>query len=214
MNNIKKWLLNCGLFDTLIRRRYLYLWRKKNCFNHTIPINFPPIDIIDIGRGTYGKIHVLNITKDAKLSIGSYCSIADNVTFLLSVDHPTSHISTYPFKAMFGGEKEAVTKGDISVGDDVWIGFGATILSGVKIGQGAIIAAGAVVTKEVPPYAIVAGVPAKVTRFRFEDVVINQLLLINWSKIDEKFVKKHFLELYSNVYSNNVESLIYEFPKF
>lgn len=83
-----------------------------------------------------------------------------------------SGVSTYPFKRkLFHGGEEAVSKGDIIVGDDVWVGYGATILSGVHIGQGAVIAAGAVVNKDVPPYAIVGGIPAKVIKYRFSESV-------------------------------------------
>lgn len=103
---------------------------------------------------------------------------------------------------MLVGKLEAVSKGDITIEDDVWIGYGATILSGVKIGQGAVIAAGAVVTRDVPPYAIAGGVPAKVIKWRFPQAIIDKLVKIDFSKLDEKMVRKHIDELYEKVDEN------------
>lgn len=119
---------------------------------------------------------VLNCTLETKLTIGNYCSIAEEVTFLLSVDHPTNHLFIYPFKAMYEDTPCATTKGDIIIEDDVWLGYRSTILSGVRIGKGAIVAAGAVVSKDVPPYAIVGGVPARVLKYRFSETVIKELI--------------------------------------
>ena len=97
-----------------------------------------------------------------KLKIGNYCSIAPDVAFMLSADHPTDLLSTYPYKVKLLNQRSKVFQRVILLlGMMVWFGFRSTIMSGVHIGQGAIIAAGAVVTKDVPPYAIVGGVPAK-----------------------------------------------------
>ncbi len=85
-----------------------------------------------IGNYSYGIINVSSDT-DNKLIIGNYCSIAENVKFLLGLDHPTNLVSTYPFKSYFMSGIDAISKGDIIVDDDVWIGYGATILSGVHI---------------------------------------------------------------------------------
>ena len=81
-------------------------------------------------------------------------------------------------------------KGDIIIGNDVWVAFGATILSGVKIGDGAVVAAGSVVTKDIPPYAIVGGVPAKVIKYRFDDEIIKSLQDIKWWDWDQETIKK------------------------
>ena len=91
---------------------------------------------------------------------------------------------------------EGKSKGNIYVDDDVWIGYGAIILSGVHIGQGAVIAAGAVVTVDIPPYAIVGGVPAKVLKYRFESDMIEELLKIDYSKLDKEMIEEHIDDLY------------------
>lgn len=124
-----------------------------------------------------------------KLKIGKFCSIACGTKFLFnSANHALDSLSTYPFPLFFEEwnlEKEKVTdawdnRGDIVIGNDVWIGYEAVILSGVTIGDGAIIGTRAVVTKDVPPYTIVGGVPAKPIRKRFDEKVIKELLKIKW----------------------------------
>lgn len=129
-----------------------------------------------------------------KLQIGKFCSIACGAKFLFnSANHTLSSLSTYPFPLFFeewGLEKKDVinawdNKGDIVIGNDVWIGYKAVVLAGVTIGDGAIIGTRAVVTKNVPPYTIVGGVPAKPIKKRFSEETISALLEIqwwNWSK--------------------------------
>lgn len=122
-----------------------------------------------------------------KLIIGKFCMIASDVTFIMNgANHLTDAISTYPF-AVFGhgwehamDGKQYPQKGDITIGNDVWIGYRATIMAGVTIGDGAIIAANATVTKDVAPYAIVGGNPAMEIRKRFSDEKIDKLLDIKW----------------------------------
>lgn len=177
-------------------------WRKNNRHNRTSLVNawsYPTC--IEIGRYTYGPINVEKSRPDYRLRIGNFCSIAKQVTFILSSDHPTNYISTFPFKVMCTEEAsyEAISKGDIIVDDDVWIGYGATVLSGVHIGQGAIVSAGAVVTKDVPPYAIVGGVPAKVIKYRFMPELIEELLKIDYSKLDESMVRANINHLYEDL---------------
>ena len=124
-----------------------------------------------------------------KLVIGKFCSIACGAKFLFnSANHTLSSLSTYPFPLFFEEwnlEKKAVTqawdnKGDIVVGNDVWIGYEAVILAGVRIGDGAVIGTRAVVTKDVPPYTIVGGVPAKPIKKRFPEKTISMLLDMQW----------------------------------
>lgn len=134
-----------------------------------------------------------------KLIIGKFCSIACGAKFLFnSANHSMSSVSTYPFPLFFeewGLDKKDVTKswnnkGDIVVGNDVWIGYEAVIFAGVKIGDGAIIGTRAVVTKDVPPYTIVGGVPAKPIKKRFDNKTIADLLDIQWwNWSDEKIAQ-------------------------
>lgn len=124
-----------------------------------------------------------------RLIIGKFCSIACGVKFLFNcANHTLKSLSTYTFPLFYedwGLEKSNVAsawdnKGDIVIGNDVWIGFEAVILAGVKIGDGAIIGTRAVVTKDVPPYSIVGGIPAKVIRKRYSPDIIEQLLSLRW----------------------------------
>lgn len=133
---------------------------------------------VTVGRKTYGVdvANVFQATAEAPVTIGSYCSIAAGVLFIAAGEHPMSLVSTYPF----GGAARDQTKGPITVGNDVWIGSRAIVLSGVTIGHGAVVGAGSVVTKDVPPYAVVAGNPARLIRYRFEPEVIADLLAIRW----------------------------------
>lgn len=124
-----------------------------------------------------------------RLIIGKFCSIACGAKFLFnSANHSLTSLSTYPFPIFFeewGLERAQVTrawdhKGDIVIGNDVWIGYEAVILAGVTIGDGAIIGTRAVVTKDVPPYTVVGGVPAKPIRKRFPDDTIAALIALRW----------------------------------
>ena len=123
-----------------------------------------------------------------KLNIGKFCAIAKDVKFIMNgANHQVSGFSTYPFY-IFGNGWEKVMpnpadlphKGDTCIGNDVWIGYNATIMPGVKIGHGAIVASQSVVTKDVPPYAVVGGNPATVIKLRFEQDVIDKLVTIAW----------------------------------
>lgn len=133
-----------------------------------------------------------------RLIIGKFCMIASGAQFILNGgNHLTESISAYPF-AIFGGDwaqamegKEYPHKGDIRIGHDVWIGHQAVIMPGVQIGHGAVVAAYAVVTKDVPPYAIVGGNPAKVIRYRFEEETIELLCRIAWWDWDIQKITRH-----------------------
>lgn len=181
-------------------------WRKLNPRNFTNAEDLFDPTLVEVGDYTYGGLRVLTYNKNNKLQIGRFCSIAQEVMFVLSADHYINHISSYPYKVWIMKEdQEGISKGNITVDDDVWIGFRSTILSGVHIGQGAVIAAGAVVTKDVPPYSIVAGVPAKVIKYRFKSDMIEELLKIDYQKLSEKEIKDHIDELYVEL--NNFKQL-------
>lgn len=154
------------------------------------------------GRITVGKFTSINGPNTDLFSfinpieIGSFCSIARNV-FFQEINHNLKACTTYfinhhYFKEPFA--KEATSKGAIIVGNDVWIGAQSIILSGVKIGNGAVIAANSVVNSDVPDYAIYGGTPAKLLGFRFEPEIINELLRIQWwNWSDEELQKNSFL---------------------
>ena len=135
-----------------------------------------------------------------KLVIGKFCSIACGAKFIFtSANHTLKSLSTYPFPLFFeewGLDKADVAdswdnKGNIVVGNDVWIGYEAVIMSGVTIGDGAIIGTRAVVTKDVPPYTIVGGVPAKPIRKRFADDIVASLLEIKWWEWETEKIKRN-----------------------
>lgn len=121
-----------------------------------------------------------------RLVIGRYCSIAAETRFIMNGgNHPTTWMTTYPFPVFGQGWEAAMpeswpNKGDTTVGHDVWIGYGATIMPGVTIGNGAIIASLSVVTRDVPPYAIVGGNPGTVLRHRFDEATIARLQALAW----------------------------------
>lgn len=135
-----------------------------------------------------------------KLIIGKYCSVACGAKFMFtSGNHAMKSLSTYAFPIFFNEwdldwkdiTKAWDNKGDIVIGNDVWIGYESLIMQGVHIGDGAIIGTRAVVTKDVPPYAIVAGIPAKPVKKRFDDKTIDKLMAIQWwdwapEKVKEK----------------------------
>lgn len=176
-------------------------WHKLHPDSDTVPMNDFNFSKVQIGNGSYGELNIIDFGGENHLMIKNYVSIAQNVTFILNAEHYVDRISTYPFKVKILQitSLESFGKGDIIVDDDVWIGYGATIMSGVHIGQGAVVAAGAVVTKDVPPYAIVGGVPAKVIKYRFEPEMIKELLKIDYSKLTKEDIEKHIDDLYTEL---------------
>jgi virginiamycin A acetyltransferase len=133
----------------------------------------------------YNVLYNYDFSK-VKLVIGKFCAIAAETRFIMTGDHKLDAISTYPFPIFQQGWEEAFSvfdlpvKGDINVGNDVWFGYDSLIMNGVTVGNGAIIAARAVVVKDVPAYSIVAGNPAKVVKMRFENKTIERLQNIAW----------------------------------
>ncbi|MFE7802460.1 CatB-related O-acetyltransferase [Nocardia sp. NPDC057440] len=152
------------------------------------------------GATGFEQRNVLYAFGPERLIIGKYCAIAAGTRFLMAgAEHPTMGVSTFPF-TMFGGRWAEQTldivtgmpsRGDTVVGNDVWFGHGATVLPGVRIGDGAIIAAGALVTADVPPYTIVGGNPATPIRRRFDPADVDRLLHAAWWDWPVELVTEH-----------------------
>lgn len=172
-------------------------WRNDNRHNFTtLSQSFPDYETakqnVSVGNGTYGHIELRWFwNKEEKLSIGHYCSIAEGTLFLTGGNHHLNTLSTYPFGHYYDLKQPyyAPTKGAITVEDDVWIGINSIILSGVTIGQGAVIGAGSVVAKDVPPYAIYAG--NKIVKYRFDEATIQKLLKFDYSSVSNKDIEEH-----------------------
>ncbi|WP_295486769.1 CatB-related O-acetyltransferase [uncultured Pseudomonas sp.] len=136
------------------------------------------------GVGSYGVPQVHDWQEGATLKIGAYCSIAEGVQIFLGGHHRADWVTTYPFPAMLAEAASikgyAFSRGDVVIGNDVWLCSNSSILSGVTIGSGAVVAAGALVTRDVPPYAVVGGNPATILRWRFPEEVRAELLKSAW----------------------------------
>jgi acetyltransferase-like isoleucine patch superfamily enzyme len=151
---------------------------------------------VAIGAHTYfdGPVQVKHWMPGERLVIGAYCSVADGVTFLTGGGHRTNTVTQFPLDWVLGSDRMISrtyqTTRDTVVGNDVWIGTHAMIMGGVRVGDGAIVAAGAVVFSDVPPYAIVAGNPARVVKYRFASETVQRLLRIAWWSWPEALVRE------------------------
>ena len=171
--------------------------------DHVTSVRQKTTPIIDFEKNNV--LYHYPVNKD-KLKIGKFCSIACGAKFLFtSANHAMESLSTYPFPIFFeewGLDAKNIcdawdNRGDIVIGNDVWIGYEAVILSGVTIGDGAIIGTRAVVTKDVPSYTIVGGVPAKPIRKRFDEETIQKLEEIRWWDWEEERIKKNIQAIQS-----------------
>lgn len=151
---------------------------------------------VTIGEYSYGTPQIRWLIGKERVSIGKFCSFSPGVQILMSGNHPIDTVSSYPFASLKdlwpGALGECPTaKGDVQIGHDVWVGLDAVILSGVTVGDGAVIAAKAVVTKDVPPYAIAAGNPARIVKYRFDEDTIQMLLEVQWWHWPEEKIRRH-----------------------
>ncbi len=147
---------------------------------HSLQEKFPQYEI---GIGSYGDLRVYD-WGNATLKMGKYCSIAGGVKIFLGGAHHTEWVTTYPFNALWESGRSVdsmtLTKGDVLIGNDVWIATDAVVMSGVTVADGAVIGARAVVTKDVGPYEVVVGNPATTVKSRFDEATISSLLEIKW----------------------------------
>lgn len=184
-------------------------WLKNRKDNFTKAGTIFPMDKVVVGKCTYGVLNVHYYNRPIeKLTIGSYCSIADNVHFFTGGEHDFALITTYPFKNKVTRNdiQEAISKGPITLGDDVWIGNSVMILSGVTIGQGAVVGAGSIVAKDIPPYAVFYN--GEVQRYRFSSDIIQRLCQLDLSSLNYEDSPKKFDILYEKINSENIESII------
>lgn len=186
---------------------------KKNKHNYTKLYKYVNFKLISVGTGTYGIINATSWKSgDESLDIGDYVSIADGVQFILGGEHRYNVYTTYPFYAKRANKIEAFSKGSITIEDFVWIGTNALILSGIKVGCGAIIGAGSVVTKNVEPYSIVGGNPARHIKYRFSKEIIDLLVQVDFS-----FLVKNGLisidEMYSEPTIIDIERILLKYKQ-
>jgi acetyltransferase-like isoleucine patch superfamily enzyme len=162
-------------------------------------------DYVSIGRGTYGvdRNTIQGLSADAPVSIGNFCSFGLQVLIFSKADHPLDLPSTFPLRTLLlhpsRGNQDAVSKGGVTIGHDVWVGARAIILSGVTIGNGAVIGAGAIVAKDVPPYAVVVGNPATVVKYRFSEPHIEALQSIAWWNWPDEKIREFEPQFYGDI---------------
>ncbi len=188
-------------------------WRALNPHNHTVlTMSAGPFDFsrVTVGRRSYGELNIMAYGRDAeRLTIGSFVSIASEVKFMLGGNHPYEGFSTFPFKVKyFGDTLESSTKGAIVVEDDVWIGYQTLIMSGVTIGQGAIVAAGSVVTRNVAPYTIVGGNPARYIKHRYPPAVVEKMLKFDFARVSDEVILANRELLYEALNADNVDAIL------
>ena len=149
-------------------------WRRENVHNNTFPINRFPKKNVCVGNYSYGGLRVISFgNPNEYLSIGNYCSIASDVVFLLGGEHDYKRLSTFPvWEQVLGKEpfEYTPTNGPIIIEDDVWIGYGAIVLSGTHVERGSVIGAGSVVRGRVPAYSVYIGNEVKKSRFAKESI--------------------------------------------
>lgn len=200
-----------GLNNTLKKLMNWYHWRIQNRGKNTTSLFINGnIDKVEVGNYTYGRLNVFSYGSESeKLQIGSFCSIAGTSKFILGGEHDVSTFLTYPIKPKILQTGHARNKGSIVIEDDVWIGESAIIMSGVHVGRGAVIGAGAVVTKDIPPYAVAAGIPAKVIKYRFDYETIEKLMGIDFNRINKDEIENN-LSLFEEKLNNCILTKLVE----
>lgn len=192
-------LICCQLRGLIIRRKF------KGVIYTGCNEDISRTGIVEIGEyTTIPNVRILTWNSSDTVKIGKFCSIASGVKILGGGNHRIQRVTSYPLKyvLLYNMRKRtedcSVSRGPTLVGSDVWMGINAIVLSGVTIGDGAVVGAGAVVSKDVPPYAIVAGNPAKLVGYRFSEKQIQDLLLIKWWNWDINKIKDN-IDLFGDV---------------
>lgn len=184
----------------MIRKAYKFLGKLK----HNLKTKLAPDEIdgrISIGEYTYGVSNqtVFMVRPNDCVTIGKYCSFGPGVRIFPSGEHNFRLPSTFPFYARMmnkGVHRDTYSKGEVIIGNDVWVGANVLILSGVRVGDGAVLAAGSVIVKDVEPYAIVSGVPATTLQYRFKPETIEAMLQIKWWDWGEAVIMERVEDLY------------------
>jgi acetyltransferase-like isoleucine patch superfamily enzyme len=159
-----------------------------------------------IGKWTYvdgQRARIYLFSKDDKVEIGKFCSIADGVKILSGGEHGhLLRVANYPMRAYFLNIRpypDALNNGPVIIGNDVWIGSHAIVLSGINIGDGAVVGAGAVVSKDIPPYGIAVGNPARIVKYRFSEDIIQKLLAIKWWDWEDEKIASSIDDFYGDI---------------
>lgn len=190
------WKLARHLKERIQLTIHQYKWLALNPHNETHAGNLFDARKVSVGRYTYGPISVLDADGGSKLYIGSFCSIAEGVTFILSGGHRPSRLTTFPLSTFVLDVKEpGASRGDIAIEDDVWIGHRAIVMDGVRVGRGAVVGAGSVVTRDVRPYSVVGGVPAREIGLRFREDLLDEVSRFDFDQMDTEFIRTHAASL-------------------
>lgn len=199
-------IIDCKLGDNLIVGENSFI-QNSSLENH-VQINRSNM-IINSSIGTYSYTGMNTVIKHT--SVGKFCSISWNVS-AAGGGHNYKAISPHPFTHLtsFGivTERADIETKTITIGNDVWIGMNSCILQGIKIGDGAVVGAGSVVTKDVPPYAIVVGNPARIFKYRFDSEVIKKLLNLQWWDLPIKVIQKNISSFKGDLDIQRLDELI------
>ncbi|SIT24396.1 CatB-related O-acetyltransferase [Chryseobacterium gambrini] len=187
-------------------------WRLNNKNNYTsLGKNISDLNKIKVGKYSYGSINAQSFENpNEKLLIGNFVSIASNVCFILGGNHQIDTFTTFPLKTFFeklSPLQDATTRGEIVVEDEVWIGTNVIVMSGVTIGKGAIVAAGSVVTKNVSPFSIVGGNPAKFIKWRIPEELIESRMNVNLIDFNIDFIKQNMDTFYKKIDQEVLEKI-------
>jgi acetyltransferase-like isoleucine patch superfamily enzyme len=198
MNFLYTYLCKVLLFCSNTKQEYLFTKSRKY--------------ILSWGEGSYGLPTIICYDALSKLRVGKYVSFASNTSILLGANHTRGLITTYPLSKIDHSRRpdETNERGDVVIENDVWVGYGATIIGPVTIGSGAIIGAGALVISDIPAYAVAVGIPAKIVKYRFEEEYIKKLLTIEWWNWSLEKIKKEKELLYSKDIQKFTESSEFE----